>query len=309
MRALICALSLASAAAVAALPAVDGDLRLRPFTSETFGNSRVLRVLLPPGYDAPANRNRRYPVLYLNDGQNLFDAATSTFTGQEWRVDETVKELVAAGRIPPLIVVGVDHAGRRARFHEYFPYPDRFLQPPDPTPQGKRYPAFLVDEVIPFVERQYRADRIPAHRGLGGSSAGALAAIYAAVQRPGVFGRLLIESPSIYVDDAHILTDAARVRAWPQRIALGAGTGEGGQTTCDPNASPPSSEPDVVADLRRFARLLGDAGVDAARIRLTVTPCATHDEGAWAARLPDALTFLYAPERSAPPSGPPAPRR
>ena len=59
MRALICALSLASAAAVAALPAVDGDLRLRPFTSETFGNSRVLRVLLPSGYDAPANRNRR----------------------------------------------------------------------------------------------------------------------------------------------------------------------------------------------------------------------------------------------------------
>ena len=114
MRALLCALSLAlaSVAAVAALPAVDGDLRLRPFTSETFGNSRVLRVLLPSGYDLPANRNRRYPVLYLNDGQNLFDTGTSTFTGREWRVDETVKELVAAGRIPPLIVVGVDHGVR-----------------------------------------------------------------------------------------------------------------------------------------------------------------------------------------------------
>ena len=308
MRALIYALSvaLASAAAVAAPPAVVGDLRLRPFTSETFGNSRVLRVLLPPGYDLPVNRNRRYPVLYLNDGQNLFDAATSTFTGQEWRVDETVKELVAAGRIPPLIVVGVDHAGRRARFHEYFPYPDRFLDPPDPTPQGKRYPAFLVDEVIPFVERQYRADRIAAHRGLGGSSAGALAAIYAAVQRPGLFGRLLVESPSIYVDDAHVLKDAAAVRAWPQRIALGAGTAEGGQTTCDPQA--PAPEPEVVTDLRRFAKVLDDAGVDAARVRLTVTPCGTHDERAWAARLPDALAFLYAPERPAPPSGP-APRR
>src|SRR5689334_11150358 len=174
MRALICALSLASAAAVAAPPAVVGDLRLRPFTSETFGNSRVLRVLLPPGYDLPVNRSRRYPVLYLNDGQNLFDAGTSTFTDQEWRVDETVNELIAAGRIQPLIVVGIDHAGRRARFHEYFPYPDRFLEPPDPTPQGKRYPAFLADEVIPFVEHQYRADRVAAHRGLGGSSAGAL---------------------------------------------------------------------------------------------------------------------------------------
>ena len=95
MRAHICALSvaLASAAALAAPPAVVGDLRLRPFTSETFCNSRVLRVLLPPGYDLPVNGNRRYPVLYLNDGQNLFDASTSTFTGQEWRVAETVKEL------------------------------------------------------------------------------------------------------------------------------------------------------------------------------------------------------------------------
>jgi enterochelin esterase-like enzyme len=293
--------------AAAPPPAVVGDLRLRPFTSETFGNSRVLRVLLPAGYDLPANRGRRYPVLYLNDGQNLFDARTSTFTGREWRVDETVKALADAGRIPPLIVVGIDHAGRRARFHEYFPYPDRFLQPPDPTPQGRRYPAFLVDEVIPFVERRYRADRNAAHRGLGGSSAGALAAIYAAAQRPGVFGRLLVESPSIYVDDAHVLKDAAQVRVWPERIALGAGTGEDGRTTCDPNATAP--EPEVVTDLRRFADVLGDAGVDAARIRLTVTPCGTHDEAAWAARLPDALAFLYAPDRPEPPSGPSVPRR
>jgi predicted alpha/beta superfamily hydrolase len=267
------------------------DLRLETFTSATFGNTRTLRILLPPGYDAPQNRGRRYPVLYLNDGQNLFDAETSTFNGGEWRVDETVGALIAAGRIPPIVVVGIDHAGRQERFREYFPWVDRFLSPPVPDPQGARYPAFLVDEVIPFVEARYRVAREPDQRGIGGSSAGGLAAINAVATRPGVFGRLLVESPSIYVDEAHILKVAAGVTQWPARIVLGAGTGEGEARACDPGAS---SEPEVVTDLRRFVAILRATGVAEARIRLTVVPCATHDEAAWARRLPEALAFLYA---------------
>jgi predicted alpha/beta superfamily hydrolase len=277
--------------AAPARPAIDGDLRLESFTSTIFGNTRTLRILVPPGYDAASARARRYPVLYLNDGQNLFDAATSTFTGREWRVDETVRALVAAGRIPDLIVVGIDHAGRRERFREYFPWVDVFLSPPEPAPQGSRYPAFLVDEVIPFVEARYRVSRDPEQRGVGGSSAGGLAAINAVVTRPGTFGRLLVESPSIYVDDAHILRLASGVTNWPQRIALGAGTMEGPPRTCAPGDS---AEPEVVADLRRFAALLRRTAVAEARIRLTVAACATHDEDAWAQRLPDALAFLYA---------------
>jgi len=278
-------------ASAAAGQVAGRDLRLVSFTSRTFGNTRTLRILLPSGYEAPENRGRRYPVLYLNDGQNLFDAATSTFTGREWCVDETVRALTAAGRIPPIVVVGIDHAGRRERFREYFPWVDTFLDPPEPDPQGARYPAFLVDEVIPFVEARYRVSRDPAQRGIGGSSAGGLAAINAVVARPGVFGRLLIESPSIYVDDAHILKNATGVTTWPSRIFLGAGTAEGPPRTCDPADG---VEPEVVADLRRFAALLRSAGVADARVRLTVTPCATHDEAAWAGRLPDALAFLYA---------------
>ena len=288
------ALPAAACLAVTTLAATAPDgLRLEPFASKVFGNTRTLRVLLPSGYDAPENRERRYPVLYLNDGQNLFDAATSTYTGLEWRVDETVGALIAAGRIPPLIVVGMDHAGRNLRFHEYFPYVDQFLRPPDPDPQGARYPAFLLDEVVPFVEARYRVSRDPAQRGVGGSSAGGLAAIYAAVKRPGTFGRLLVESPSIYIDDARILREAADVRTWPARIALGAGTAEGeaSRAACDPAAPP--GEPEVVRDLRRFQRVLRDAGVADARVRVTVTTCGTHDEGAWAERLPDALAFLY----------------
>lgn len=241
----------------------------------------------PPG---PGHSSTPVPVLYLNDGQNLFDASTSVLNPMEWRVDETVHALVAGRTIPPMIVVGIDSAGRRARFKEYFPYVDQYLRPPEPNPQGKRYPAFLVDEVIPFIDDHYRVARDPAGRGIGGSSAGALAAIYAVVARPGVFGRLLVESPSIYVDEAHILRDASNVAAWPERIYLGAGTNESGQRTCDPNDR---DEPELVSDVRRFERLLRDAHVDATRVHLTIVPCAVHDEAAWASRLPDALTFLY----------------
>ena len=284
-------MALVLVASAAAGQVAGRDLRLVSFTSRTFGNTRTLRILLPSGYAAPENQGRRYPVLYLNDGQNLFDAATSTFTGREWRVDETVRALTAAGRIPPIVVVGIDHAGRRERFREYFPWVDTFLDTPEPDPQGARYPAFLVDEVIPFVEARYRVSRDPAQRGIGGSSAGGLAAINAVVARPGVFGRLLVESPSIYVDDAHILKVAAGVATWPSRITLGAGTAEGAPRACDPRDT---TEPEVVGDLRRFAAVLRHAGVSDARIRVTVTPCATHDEEAWARRLPDALAFLYA---------------
>jgi predicted alpha/beta superfamily hydrolase len=277
-------------------PAVQGDLRLETFTSRVFGNTRTLRVLVPPSYDAPAFRTRVFPVLYLNDGQNLFDPSTSTFSNLEWRVDETVRDLVAARRIPELIVVGIDHAGRNERFHEYFPYPDVFLRPPDPDPQGARYPSFLVDEVVPFIEGKYRVARNADLRGIGGSSAGGLAALYAVVTRPGVFGRLLVESPSIYIDEAHVLRDASGVTTWPGRIALGAGTNESGRADCDPRAA----EPEVVTDVRRLAALLRTAGVANDRVRVEITPCGRHDEAAWAARLPESLAFLYAQRSPAP---------
>ena len=269
---------------------VVGDLRLHDFESAVFGNTRTLRVWLPPDYDAPANRSRAYPVLFLNDGQNLFDSATSTLNPMEWRVDETVSSLIDAGRIHPLIVVGIDNAGRRNRFREYFPYVDQYLSPPEPDPQGSRYPAFLVDEVVPFIEARYRISRDVNDRGVGGSSAGALAALYAVITRPGVFGRLLIESPSVYVDDYHILEDGRSVEQWPERIFLGVGTNESGAPDCDP-ASAEDSE--LVQDVRRLRELMLSHGVAPERINLSVSPCAVHNEAAWAERLPQALTYLF----------------
>src|SRR5580700_3997611 len=88
-----------------------GDLRLHEFRSRIFRNTRFLRVWLPPEYDNGENAGRHYPVLYLNDGQNLFEPATA-FAGVEWQVDETADRLIRDGVIPPMIIVGIDHAGK-----------------------------------------------------------------------------------------------------------------------------------------------------------------------------------------------------
>ncbi len=184
LLAVLSAMVLAGATATAAdSPAacrstVSGDLRLHTLESRTFGNTRTIRVLLPPGYEAPANAARRYPVLYLLDGQNLFDACLSDVSHQEWGVDETVYHLIAAQKIPPLIVVGVDHAGRD-RAHEYLPYKDFVGGSVMPEPAGQRFPQFLVHEVMPLVDGRYRTLPGQPNTGIGGSSYGGVAALYA----------------------------------------------------------------------------------------------------------------------------------
>src|SRR5580692_1245794 len=97
-----------------------GDLRIHEFRSRVFRNTRFLRVWLPPGYDDPANQSYRYPVFYLNDGQNLFETSTA-FGGVEWQVDETADRLIRESTVPPLIIVGIDNTGKD-RMREYIPY-------------------------------------------------------------------------------------------------------------------------------------------------------------------------------------------
>ena len=138
--------------AVIRVQSATGDLRLHEFHSRIFRNTRFLRVWLPSGYDDSENSNRRYPVLYLNDGQNLFEPATS-FNGVEWQVDETADRLIREGAIPPMIIVGMDNAARE-RIREYMPH--RSLHPVMLRVYGTRYPSFLFKEVIPFMARNYR---------------------------------------------------------------------------------------------------------------------------------------------------------
>lgn len=262
-----------------------GDLRLHEFRSRTFHNTRLLRVWLPPGYDDPTNASRRYPVFYLNDGQNLFEPSAS-FTGVEWQVDETGDRLIREGVVPPMIFVGIDNAGR-ARIREYMPH--RSLHPMMLRVQGARYPNFLIKEVMPFVARNYRVATGPENTGLGGSSLGALISLYTAEVGPGVFGRLLVESPSLWASNRQWIRESHDIKRWPDRIFLATGTSEVGRKDRDQS---------VVDDVRELAGILRRAGLDDKRLRLVIEEGATHHESAWARRFPEALEFLFGNPRA-----------
>ena len=257
-----------------------GDLRLHQFRSRVFRNTRFLRVWLPPGYDDAQNSEKYYPVLYLNDGQNLFEAATS-FGGVEWGVDETADRLIREGAVPPMIVVGMDNAGED-RLREYMPH--RSMHPVMLRVQGRRYPEFLLKEVMPFVEKTYRVATSPENTGLGGSSLGALIALYTVMARPGIFGRLLLESPSLWVSNRQAIKESRTVRVWPERIFLAVGTAEAGSVERDRT---------VVDDVRELAAILRRAVLSEKRLRLVIKDGAGHNEAAWAERFPEALQFLF----------------
>jgi predicted alpha/beta superfamily hydrolase len=296
LLAVLSAMVLAGATATAAdSPAacrstVSGDLRLHTLESRTFGNTRTIRVLLPPGYEAPANAARRYPVLYLLDGQNLFDACLSDVSHQEWGVDETVYHLIAAQKIPPLIVVGVDHAGRD-RAHEYLPYKDFVGGSVMPEPAGQRFPQFLVHEVMPLVDGRYRTLPGQPNTGIGGSSYGGVAALYALLAQPSRFGYGLIESPTLWVGMGQPVRDTDPLIAMPVKVFLGFGGRE---------ADNPAVNDKMVGLVRRVEANFRAAGYDDSNIRTVVDPQALHTETAWAARLPGALEFLFGGWRETP---------
>jgi len=259
---------------------VAGNLQLHEFHSRVFRNMRMLRVWLPPRYEAPENVTRQYPVFYLNDGQNLFDRATA-FGGVEWQVDETADRLIHQEVISPLLIVGIDNA-QTDRIKEYLPY--RSFNPPILRPQGKRYPEFLMNEVMPFLQERYRIAKGPENTGLGGSSLGALISLYTVIERPGVFGQLLLESPSLFISHRRILKFSRLVRQWPDRVFLAIGTREAGREDKDRQ---------VVEDVRELERSFRRAGLDDRRLLVKIDEGATHNEGAWAKRFPEALGFLF----------------
>ncbi|HEX9111740.1 MAG TPA: alpha/beta hydrolase-fold protein [Terriglobales bacterium] len=251
---------------------------LHELRSRIFRNTRTVRVWLPPDYDGWGET--RYPVLYLNDGQNLFEPTTA-FAGVHWQVMETASRLIAEAKIPPLIIVGIDNAGRN-RLREYIPY--RSLDPRVMGPQGKHYPDFLRREVMPLIEKYYLVAKGPENTGLGGSSLGGLIALYTHMAAPGVFGRLLIESPSLFVASRRVLEECRHFRDWPLRVYLGMGTQEVGHAEKDER---------IVNDARELGSIMRAVGLDEPRLKIQIEEGAPHSESAWAARFPVALEFLY----------------
>lgn len=262
---------------------VTGDLRLHPLRSEIFKNERTVRVLLPAGYADAANRDRRYPVLYLLDGQNVFDACLSDVSHHEWGADEIVEKLVAEKQIPAMIVVAVDHAGSM-RHHEYLPYKDFVGNPDMDEPAGKRFPDFLAREVMPLVNGQYRTLTGAPNTGLGGSSFGGVATLYALLARPGEFGYGLIESPTLWIGMGQLVRDTNPLAAMPARVFIAFG----GKETDNPAISEK-----MIGLVRQVQANFKTAGYDDATFRVVIDPDAKHTEAAWEKRLPGALTFLF----------------
>jgi enterochelin esterase-like enzyme len=268
----LCALCCCGVAAVHGQSAVHaGKLDVHEMHSKVLNATRIVRVWTPPRLP----RDVRCAVLYLNDGQNLFGDGPYD-DGGGWHVEEAAAKLIADRVIDPLMIVGIDNAGDRARAIDYLTVPDAFDQDPGP-PGADRYLDFVIGEVMPFVDKHYPTLTGPAHTGFGGSSYGAASAFYAAMARPGVFGRLLLESPSVGVGNGVLLERAKTVTAWPERMDIGIGTGEGRGS----------------AAVQALTDILAQAGLGADRLRVFVQDGGRHEEAAWASRFPDAIAFLF----------------
>jgi len=253
------------------------DLRKHErFASRFLPDKRDLIVYLPPGYDAAAER--RYPVLYLHDGQNLFDAATAFVPGQDWQVNATAGALIKSGDIEPLIVVGIYNTGEH-RIHEYTPTRDRRQRAGG---DAALYGQMLTDEVKPFIDRQYRTLPGAADTGLGGSSLGGLVTLYLGLLYPQTFGRLAVLSPSVWWDGRVILRIVRMTQPKPPlRIWLDIGTDEGKKSVLDARA--------LRNELVRAGWVIGDD------LHYFEMPDAGHNEAAWASRVGPFLKYLFPP--------------
>ncbi len=246
--------------------AIVGDIRvIANVVSPELGNTRDVQVYLPPSY---RRSGRRYPVIYMQDGQNLFDAGTS-FAG-EWEVDETMERLSPEGI--EAIVVAIPNAGM-ARADEYSP----FRQPKSGGGRGDRYLDFLVRTLKPEVDRRFRTRLERAQTGIMGSSLGGLISLYGFFRHPDVFGFAGAMSPALWFGRRAIFETIAP-RRWTGRIYLDVGTAEGRV---------------LVRDVRLMARMLRQR-TDRPRLNLRVVEDkgARHHESAWAARFEHAVRFL-----------------
>lgn len=263
-----------------ALHTLTGDFRHHnSFQSPFLDQARDVIVYLPPNYDQ--DDWRRYPVLYMHDGQNLFDSVTA-FSGMEWSVDETAERLILTGKLDPLIIVGIYNTGEH-RIDEYTPTVD-----PRQQRGGKAdlYGRFIVEELKPFIDHRYRTMAGPEYTGLGGSSLGGLATFYLGMKYPYVFSKLMVMSPSVWWDYGMILKFAQSLRAKPStRIWLDIGSKEGKFT------------PGYVRNLRDI--LVSQGWRLNADLKFQEVRGGQHNERAWAKRVEPALKFLYPKQRGA----------
>jgi predicted alpha/beta superfamily hydrolase len=261
---------------------VVGDVRHHEdFPSEALGNTRTVLVYLPPGYEE--DPEARYPVLYMHDGQNLFDAGTS-FIGVEWAVDETLERMIPEGQVRPLIVVGIYNNSRRA--YEYTPTKDAGK---NDGGGASRYADFIVGELKPFIDENYRTRPEREHTGLMGSSLGGIVSLYVAWTNPDVFTKVGAMSTAYWWSESQILTMLEEIDPPPGvRVWLDMGTAE---DTADMDEN---EVPDIIDQHRLARNILMRKGLEIPRtLRYIEDEGAVHNEHAWAARFPRAVEYLF----------------
>ncbi|SEU33143.1 Predicted hydrolase of the alpha/beta superfamily [Stigmatella erecta] len=264
-------------------PVLTGDIRYLDVTpsNATLKPRRVI-VWLPPDYKD--NATRRYPVLYMHDGQNLMDASTS-FAG-EWGVDETAEQLVKDGLVEPLIIVGVYNTADRIAEYTQVPAAPQHAENYPNAGRADLYGQFLVQELKPLIDSTYRTKPEGPYTGLAGSSLGGLVSMYLGMKYPGTFTRLGVVSPSVWWANQNIITQVnALPGKLPLRIWEDIGTQEG-------DSSQDTTETVEDAAALRDA-LVAKGWVLDTDLKYTVVEGGQHNEAAWAARFGGILQFLY----------------
>jgi predicted alpha/beta superfamily hydrolase len=284
-----------------------------------FGTNRVVRIFLPSSYDS--HTERRYPVLYIHDGQNAFTTVGSNvaFGWGNWALDKTVDRLVAKKRMREIIMVAVDCS--RERYLEYrgpaYPFTAEELKkthrpPPAPGDNSRyeKYSRFLLEELKPKIDREYRTLPDPAHTGVLGSSMGGLCSLALAWERPDVFGKAASLSGAFQVENQHFLVNVLRPysgKPMPFKVYLDSGTtdftgGDDGRAQTEA----------VVAELRRIGwrdgrdllhfvdeKPLTEAELERTGLRRDKwkeAQTSQHNEFYWRRRVWRALAFLFPPQ-------------
>ena len=250
--------------------------RIPQFESKILGNSRDLTVYLPAGYDE--RPDQKYPVLYMHDGQNLFDPERSYIPGNHWRLGEAADKAIGERTAEPMIIVGIDNAGA-ARIDEYTPTFD-----PAKKAGGRAadYARMLIEELKPLVDTRYRTLPGPDQTGVGGSSLGGLNSLFLVLRHPEVFRRAAVMSPSIWWHDRVILKELETFPGKQPRIWIDIGGREGGEALEGARA------------LRDALRGRGWANEDVA---YQEDRRGDHSERAWARRSRSMLEFLFPPRQ------------
>jgi predicted alpha/beta superfamily hydrolase len=250
----------------------------RGFKSRYLPNERDVVVYLPPGYSREPERS--YPVMYMHDGQNLFDPKTSFIAGRTWQVREQADAAIEAGEVEPLVIVGIYNTGEH-RLAEY-------TQERDPQRGGgeaDKYGKLLTRELLPWIASQYRVRTDRESTGMGGSSLGGLVTLYLGLKHAAVFSKLAVMSPSVWWAHKSILSCVNEFgpQIWEKpRVWLDAGDHEGRKTLRDAE--------------QLMRRLKANGWIPEESLHFERVEGGTHDEASWATRVRPMLKFLFPAE-------------